>query len=107
MKSKLTTLAIAAVLGIGAGQAGAQTAYGWQLMDPQERAAHRAAVQTLPYAEREAYRTQHHEQMKQRAAAKGLTLPDRPLVAGGGRRNGAGAFGPGNGFRGRGGRCCR
>lgn len=106
MRTKLTALAIAAVLGIGAGQAAAQNVYGWQLMNPQEQAAHRANMRTLPYAEREAYRFRHHEQMKQRAAASGLAVPDRPLVAGTGRRNGTGAYGPGYG-RGRGGRCCR
>ena len=107
MTTKLTTLAIAVVLGIGAGQAAAQTAYGWQLMSPQEQAAHRANMRTLPYAERQSYRARHHEEMKQRAEARGLTLPDEPLFAGAGRRTGARAYGSGYGFRGPGGRRCR
>jgi hypothetical protein len=111
MTTKLTVLATAAVLGIGAvigaGPAVAQTAYGWQLMAPQEWAEHRAILRTLPYAERQAYRARHHEEMKQRAESKGLTLPDQPLFSGGGRRTGAGAYGPGYRFRGPGGRPCR
>jgi hypothetical protein len=112
MKTKLTALATAMVLSIGAAigaaPAVAQTAYGWQLMTPNEVAAHRTNLRDLPPAARVAYRARHHEEMKQRAEAMGLVLPDQPQFAGAGRRIGAGGIGPGYGFRGPGGRrCCR
>ncbi len=111
MTTKLTALATAAVLGIGiaigAGPTTAQTAYGWQLMTPQEWAIHRTNMRSLPPTERQAYRARHHQEMKQRAEAKGLTLPDQPQFAGAGRRAGAGGYGPGYGFRGPGRRPCR
>lgn len=69
-----------------AGQATAATAqadptavYGSQLMTERERTAFRArlwAAQTDE--ERQRIRAAHHEDMKQRAQAKGLTLPDAP-----------------------------
>lgn len=111
MTTKLTALTTAAVLGIGialgANPASAQTTYGWQLMTPNEVAAHRTNLRNLPPAERVAYRARHHEEMKQRAETKGLVLPDQPQFAGAGRRVGAGGYGPGCGFRGLGGRRCR
>jgi len=111
MKSKLTALAIAVVLGtgvaIGASQDAAQTVYGWQLMTPQEQVEHRNKMLSLPFAERQAYRNEHHEEMKQRAEAQGLRLPDQPLFVGRMHRRGAGAFGPGYGFPGSGGRWCQ
>ena len=110
MTTKLTALATAAALGIGitlgANPAAAQTAYGWQLMTPNEVAAHRANLRNLTPAERVAYRARHHEEMKQRAEAKGLVLPDQPQFVGAGRRTGAGGYGPGYGFRGPGWRRC-
>lgn len=108
MKSRLTALTVAAALGIGAvlahQPAFAQSVYGWQLMTPQELAAHRTAMRNLPPAERTAYRARHHEQMTQRAEARGLVLPEQPLVAGAGRRAGVPGYGPGYGFRRPGGR---
>ncbi len=84
--------------------AGAQPTTGSQLMTPQERAEHRAKMQSLPPAEREAYRAQHHEKMKKRAAAQGKTVPNQPtpggLHPGLGPPGAGGAWGPGRGWGG-------
>lgn len=76
----------------------AQTYYGSQLMTPQERAEHRTVMRGLSPNEREAYRAQHHEDMKKRAESMGLALPDQPPAYG---RN-LGRGGPGYGRGGRG-----
>ncbi len=78
----------------------AQTSYGSQLMTPQERAEHRAKMRSLPPAEREAYRAEHHERMRQRAEAMGLSIPEAIPPRGqrsgrGWRYPGGGAWGPG------------
>jgi hypothetical protein len=53
--------------------------YGSQLMTPAERNAYRKKMRSLKTSqERESYRMQHHEEMQQRAAARGVTLPDTP-----------------------------
>jgi len=68
--------------------------YGYQLMTEQERAEHRATMRSFnTEAEREAYRSQHHEMMQERAKAQGVTLPDEPMPRGQGR-------GMGQGYRG-------
>ena len=57
--------------------------YGWGLMTPEERAAHRQTLSGLETAEaREAYRLKHHEAMRARAAEQGVTLPEKPLQRG-------------------------
>ena len=73
----------------------AQTYYGSQLMTPEERAEHRAIMRSLLPDEREAYRAEHHEAMKKRAEAMGLSLPDQPPHYGGGRGPGGRAYGQG------------
>ena len=104
MKATHTVLAIAAALSLGLAASSdplaAQTVYGWQLMTPQEWAAHRNTMRTLPPAERSLYRARHHEEMQKRAEAQGLTLPDAPLFQGAGRRGGGRGPGPGYGFPG-------
>ena len=95
---KTALAAIAAVfLGAWMVPSGAQPCPARQLMTPQEWAQHQAIMRNLPPAQREAYRAQHHEQMKQRAAAKGLILPQQlpPMGMGIGRVMGPGAWGPG------------
>ena len=89
------------------GLASAQTYYGSQLMTPQERAEHRATMRSLPPSEREAYRAEHHEAMKERANSMGLSIPDQPPSYGRGYgrrspgygygRSGPGYWGPGYG----------
>lgn len=52
--------------------------YGWQLMSPAERLAHRQHMQSLKtLKERQAYRKQHHERMKKRAEEMGVELQER------------------------------
>jgi hypothetical protein len=43
--------------------------------------------------ERDAFRLEHHDQMKARAAEKGLTLPDAPMM----NKTGKGQAAPGTG----------
>lgn len=50
---------------------------GWDLMSPEERIAHQARVRGFTdYQTCLAYRTEHHQLMLERAAARGLTLPE-------------------------------
>jgi len=72
--------------------------YGWQLMTEQERAEHRAKMQSFTTnEERERYRMEHHKMMQQRAKERGVNLPDEPLqrgrAMGGGPGDGMGAGG--------------
>lgn len=78
--------------------------YGWQLMTVEERAQHRAKMQSFATREeREAYRQQHHKEMQARAKAQGVALPDMPMRSGsqggisGGGGGGGGAGGGGGG----------
>jgi hypothetical protein len=79
--------------------------YGSQLMTQQELAEYRAKMRTAKTSEeREQFRKEHHEQMKERAQARGVTLPDEPPVRGGGMGPGGGmgqggGRGPGGGGR--------
>lgn len=53
--------------------------YGSQLMSEQERAEHRTKMQSAQSTEEQAQiRQEHHEQMKLRAASRGVTLPEEP-----------------------------
>lgn len=53
--------------------------YGSQLMSEQERTALRARMWAAQSdAERERIRTEHHEEMRKRAQAQGVTLPETP-----------------------------
>jgi hypothetical protein len=66
--------------------------YGSQLMTQTERNQYRSQMQRLKTAqEREAFRLQHHEQMKERARAKGVVLPEQPPIGGAGFGFGFGA----------------
>ena len=50
---------------------------GWQLMTPEERIEHQARVRGFTdYDACEAYRTQHHALMSERAQQRGLALPE-------------------------------
>jgi len=71
--------------------------YGSQLMTDQERVEYRARMRaTKTPEEREQIRKEHHQAMRERAKAQGLTLPDEPPVGGGLRGQGMG-MGPGGG----------
>lgn len=53
--------------------------YGWELMTPAERSEYRIKMRSLKTVqEREALRSQHHEEMQKRARQRGVTLPDMP-----------------------------
>jgi len=66
--------------------------YGSQLMTRQERVEFHAKMRAAKTAEeREQIRMQHHEQMKERAKAKGINLPGEPPAMGG-------HMGPGGGM---------
>ncbi len=67
------------------------TIYGSQLMTPAERNTYRNKMRNLrTVQEREALRTQHHQEMQQRAQERGLRLPDSPPAQGA-----RGGMGPG------------
>ena len=77
--------------------------YGSQLMTQQERAEYRAKMSAAETVEeQEQIRKEHHEQMKERAQARGVTLPDEPPARGGGMGPGGGGMGPGGGGMGMG-----
>ena len=59
-----------------------QPIYGSQLMTDRERQEHRDKIRAAKTdAERDQIRKTHHDLMKARAQAKGITLPDDPPVA--------------------------
>ena len=105
-KTFIPTLAFLAILAVTSGmwsgavqaqdQAQAQI-YGSQLMTDAERAEYHSKMRTLKTnKERDAFRLDHHENMKARAAEKGVTLPDKPQGAGSKANSGFGG-GPGSG----------
>jgi len=60
-------------------------AFGSQLMTQQERMEYRAKLRAAhSSAERDKIRKEHHEQMKERAKLRGVTLPDEPPARGSG-----------------------
>jgi hypothetical protein len=77
--------------------------YGSQMMSEQERLEHRNRLRSAKtLEERERIRTEHHEQMVERARERGVTLPDEPPMRGG-MGQGGGGMGPGGGGMGPGG----
>lgn len=71
--------------------------FGWQLMSEQERQQYRQQMRQMKTVEeREAFRKEHHEMMKERARQQGVTLPDEPSPYGKGMGPGRG-MGPGGG----------
>ena len=71
--------------------------YGSQLMTDAERTAYQTKMRTLKTtAERDAFRLDHHDQMKARAAEKGVTLPDAPMMNKTGKGQAAPGTGPGS-----------
>ena len=78
--------------------------YGSQLMTQEEQMAYRAKMRAAKTTEeREQLRKEHHEQMQERAKARGVTLPAEPPASGGGMGpggsmgSGGGGMGPGGG----------
>lgn len=113
MKRQLAISALAGALSLQAGLALAQDdkraqdrlqtqsqdqIYGSQLMTQQERAEYQARMRSANTdAERERIRQEHHERMKERAKARGVTLPDQPPGDRGGMGSGRGVS-PGGGM---------
>jgi hypothetical protein len=73
--------------------------YGSQMMTEEERNAYREKMRNAKTAqEQKQIRYEHHEQMKERAKERGITLPDEPPAMGGGMGAGSGmGGGMGNG----------
>lgn len=82
MKKTLFTLVLASIVAATALISSANEVdpiYGHQLMTPQERQAHQAAMRNAKTPEeQEMIRQRHHEQMRERAKAKGVPFPDEP-----------------------------
>ena len=94
----LSAISMSTLFNITPVSAADEPVYGYQLMTEQERAEHRAKMQSFQTEqEREAYRQQHHKMMQERARAQGITLPDEPMPRGQGRGMGPGP-GPGKGM---------
>jgi hypothetical protein len=74
--------------------------YGSQLMTAAERTEYQSKIRTLKTdKERDAFRLDHHDKMKVRAAEKGVTLPNSPPTAGTGPKANLGqGVGPGSGM---------
>jgi len=101
-----SVLAAALILsaGISLGDDQQVTIYGNQLMTQQERNEYRTKMRAAKTdEEREQIRKEHHERMKERAKAQGVTLPDEPPTRGGGMGPGNGHMGSGGGHMGPGG----
>jgi len=80
--------------------------YGSQMMTDRERNEYREKMRNAKtLKEQETIRSQHHDQMKERAKSRGMMLPDEPPARGMGNgpgssspgRSGAGSGGPGGG----------
>lgn len=73
--------------------------YGSQLMTLPERTEFRAQIQAAKsVAEQERLRNEHHKAMQERAASRGITLPDQPPAGGQGMGPGSGGMGQGGGM---------
>jgi hypothetical protein len=73
-----------------------QTVTGRQLMTPEERAEHRAKMQSMTPERRQAYREEMHKKMQERAKQMGMSLPENPPQAMGRPWGGPGrGWGPG------------
>ena len=108
MKRTLMASVLAAALSLSGGLAFSadqqEQIYGSQLMTQQERNEYHVKTRAAKTAEeRERIRKEHHEHMKERAAAQGVTLPDEPPARGSGMGPGGGGMGPGGGGMGPGG----
>jgi hypothetical protein len=73
--------------------------YGSQLMTPAERTEYQSKMRALKTdKERDAFRLDHHDKMKVRAAKKGVSLPNSPAAVGAGQKANSGiGVGPGSG----------
>ncbi len=67
-------------MGMGMGpRAGAGITPGWSMMTPEEQAAHQAAMRGMKSKDEcTVYRDRHHQQMVERAKARGQAMPGAP-----------------------------
>ncbi len=74
--------------------------YGSQLMTAVERTEYQSKMRALKTdKERDAFRLDHHDKIKVRAAEKGVTLPNSPPAVGAGPKANSGmGAGPGSGM---------
>jgi 1,2-phenylacetyl-CoA epoxidase catalytic subunit len=71
---------------------------GRQLMTQEEWREHQQKMKSMSRSEKEKYRAEWHEKMRERAREKGITLPETPRPGrGAGPGNGRGPGGPGSG----------
>lgn len=101
MKRTLMVSALTTVLALSAAGTFAadqdEPIYGSQIMTQQERNDYRTKMRAAKTAqEREQIRKEHHDRIKERAKAQGITLPDEPPARGAGMGPGGG-MGPGAG----------
>jgi len=84
MRHRGTALLIAIIMLAGGGtlatagpwRADEGNTRGWDLMTPQERIEHQARMRGFTdYQACQTYRTQHHQEMAERARQRGLSLP--------------------------------
>ena len=74
----LVLLWVNAAAQAGPWRADEQNTRGWMLMSPEERIGHQAKIRSFTnYAECHAYQIAHHRLMQERAAQKGLELPEQ------------------------------
>jgi len=64
--------------------------YGRELMTDQERQEERMKMRSMTNEEREQYRAEKHERMKERAKEQGKVIPDEPGERGKGMQQGQG-----------------
>ena len=73
----LITVILLGTVAAGPWRADERNTRGWDLMTPQERIDHQARVRGFTdYQSCQAYRTQHHALMAERARQRGLNLPE-------------------------------
>jgi hypothetical protein len=73
----LITVILLGTVAAGPWRADERNTRGWDLMTPQERIDHQARVRGFTdYQSCQAYRTQHHALMVERARQRGLNLPE-------------------------------
>lgn len=105
IRRMLIVSTVSAILSLSAGPVFAdnmqEPIYGTQLMTQQERNEYLTRIRAAKtLEEQEQIRMEHHELMKERAKAQGVTLPEEPPARGGGVGAGGGGMGSGGGSRG-------
>ncbi len=94
MHTLLATAAVVFAASATSAIAAEEPIFGWQLMTEQERIEQRQKMLSAKTPEeREAVRSQHHQQMLERARQQGVTLPEPPPARGAGQGMGSGMGG--------------